>query len=57
MRGDGIVIDSRPETRRLGMNGSVLLWRSTSLLLSAERTTGNDYRELRVLAGITVRLR
>ncbi|MEZ5420881.1 MAG: hypothetical protein R2708_26560 [Vicinamibacterales bacterium] len=57
VRGDGIVIDSRPETRRLGVNGSILLWRSTSLLLSAERTTGNDYRELRVMAGITVRMR
>ncbi len=57
VRGDGIIIDSRPETKRTGVNGSILLWRSTSLLLSAERTTGNDYKELRVLAGITVRLR
>ena len=57
VRGDGIVIDSRPETKRAGVNGSILLWRSTSLLLSAERTAGNDYRELRVLAGITVRVR
>ena len=57
VRGDGIIIDSRPETKRAGVNGSILLWRSTSLLLSAERTTGNDYKELRVLAGITVRLR
>lgn len=57
VRGDGIVIDSRPETKRAGINGSILLWRSTSLLLSAERTTGDDYKELRVLAGITVRMR
>ncbi len=57
VRGDGIMIDSRPETKRAGVNGSILFWRSTSLLLSAERTTGNDYKELRVLAGITVRLR
>ena len=57
VRGDGIVIDSRPETKRAGINGSILLWRSTSLLVSAERTTGNDYKELRVMAGITVRMR
>ena len=57
VRGDGLIIDSRPETRRAGINGSILLWRSTSLLVSAERTTGNDYQELRMLAGITVRMR
>ena len=57
VRGDGLLIDSRPETKRAGINGSVLLWRSTSLLVSAERTTGNDYKELRVMAGITVRMR
>lgn len=57
VRGDGLVIDSRPESRRAGISGSILLWRSTSLLLSAERTTGNDYRELRLLAGLTVRMR
>ncbi len=57
VRGDGLIIDSRPETRRAGINGSILLWRSTSLLVSAERTTGNDYKELRVMAGITVRMR
>ena len=57
VRGDGLVIDSRPETKRAGINGSILLWRSTSLLVSVERTTGNDYKELRMLAGITVRMR
>jgi hypothetical protein len=57
VRGDGIVIDSRPETKRAGINGSILLWRSTSLLISAERTTGDDYKELRVMGGITVRTR
>jgi hypothetical protein len=57
VRGDGLVIDSRPETKRAGINGSILLWRSTSLLIAAERTTGNDYKELRVMAGITVRMR
>lgn len=56
-RGDGLLIESRPETKRAGINGSILLWRSTSLLVSAERTTGDDYKELRMLAGITVRMR
>lgn len=56
-RGDGLLIESRPETKRAGINGSILLWRSTSLLVSVERTTGNDYKELRMLAGITLRMR
>jgi AMIN domain len=57
VRGDGLLIESRPGTKRAGINGSILLWRSTSLLVSAERTTGDDYKELRMLTGITVRMR
>ena len=57
VRGDGLVIDTRPETTRAGLSASVLLWRSTSFVLNVERTMGDDYTELRVLTGLTYRLR
>lgn len=56
-RGDGLLIVTRPETRRMGLSASVLLWKATSLLLSAERTMDDGYDELRVLSGLTFRLR
>lgn len=58
VRGDGIVVESKPSTRRFGGNASVQAWRGTSLYLSVEHTSDNDgYREWRALTGVTFRLR
>ncbi len=56
-RSDGLMIETRPKTKRMSLSGSVQLWGATSLMLSAERTMDDDYRELRVLSGLTFRLR
>ncbi|MGE0122173.1 MAG: AMIN domain-containing protein [Vicinamibacterales bacterium] len=58
LRGDGIVVETRPTTRRLGGNATVQLWRATSSFVSLEHTRdGDDYREWRGLTGLTVRIR
>ncbi|MEZ5288210.1 MAG: hypothetical protein R2712_26105 [Vicinamibacterales bacterium] len=58
VRGDGIVVESRPSTKRFGMNATMQVGRQMSSFLSVERTMdGPDYREWRVLAGLTYRLR
>lgn len=58
VRGDGLVVDTRPSTKRFGGNATVQLWRSMSGYVSLERTLdGDDYREWRALTGITFRLR
>ena len=58
VRGDGIVVESRPSTKRFGGNATVQTWKQTSLFLSLERTLDNDdYREWRALTGVTFRLR
>ncbi|HUU32923.1 MAG TPA: hypothetical protein VMW48_02605, partial [Vicinamibacterales bacterium] len=56
-RSDGLVIETRPSTKRMGMTGAVQLWRATSLQISIERTLDGDYRETRVLTGLSFRLR
>ncbi|MGE0814629.1 MAG: AMIN domain-containing protein [Vicinamibacterales bacterium] len=58
VRGDGLVVESRPSTKRFGMNATMQVGRQVSSFLSVERTMdGPDYREWRVLAGLTYRLR
>jgi len=52
---DGIVVETRPRTDRFSLNASVNLGRSLSLLLSAERTSGDLSKELRGSAGLAVR--
>lgn len=58
VRGDGLLVETRPSTKRFGGNAAVQLWRSMSGYLSVERTLdGDDYREWRALTGLTLRLR
>lgn len=58
VRGDGLVVETRPSTRRVGGNATVQMWRSMSGYLSLEHTLdGDDYREWRALTGLTVRVR
>ena len=58
VRGDGLVVETRPSTRRVGGNATIQMWRSMSGYLSLEHTLdGDDYREWRALTGLTLRLR
>lgn len=52
---DGLVVESRPRTRRFSLNGSINLGRSVSLLLAAERGTDETAADLRGTAGLSVR--
>lgn len=52
---DGLVVETRPRTDRFSLNGNVNLGRSLSLLLAAERTSGDLSTELRGSAGFAVR--
>lgn len=57
-RSDGIVVETRPSTKRFGGNVSLQMWRATSAFVLVERTLDNDdYREWRALSGLTFRLR
>ena len=57
LRSDGFVIESRPKSDRLGSSAVVSLNRTLSLLVSGEYTWDDDLRSLRVLSGITYRIR
>jgi hypothetical protein len=52
---DGIVVESRPQSNRFSLNGSVNLGRSLSLLFTAERSTDDTAKGLRGMAGLSVR--
>lgn len=52
---DGLVVETRPRTDRFSLNGNVNLGPSLSLLLAAERTSGDLSTELRGSAGFAVR--
>lgn len=52
---DGVVVESRPQTNRFSLNGSVNLGRSVSLLLAAERGTDDRATDLRGTTGLSVR--
>ncbi|HYN43930.1 MAG TPA: hypothetical protein VE129_19280 [Thermoanaerobaculia bacterium] len=52
---DGIVVESRPQSNRFSLNGSVNLGRSLSLLFTAERSTDDTAKGLRGMGGLSVR--
>ncbi len=56
-RSDGITIETRPHTTRISGTASVIVGRSASLLATVERTRDGTFRDLRVMAGITYRIR
>jgi len=53
--GDGAVIEVRPESQRYGLSMNVNLNRTFSLLLTGEMMNHDDFDEMRVLTGLTVR--
>lgn len=57
LRSDGVLIETRPSTRRYSASGSVNLNRSLSLLTTLDYTVDDDLKELRVLSGLSYRIR
>jgi hypothetical protein len=56
-RGDGITIESRPQTTRFSGMATINLSRALSLMTTIERTNLDEGHEFRVLAGLTYRIR
>jgi hypothetical protein len=57
VRSDGIVIETRPSTRRLAATGSANLGRAWGLLFTVDHSGDDSVREVRVLTGLSYRLR
>jgi hypothetical protein len=57
LRSDGAVIEARPSTRRYSASASMAVNRYLSLLTTVDRTVDDDLRELRVLSGLSYRIR
>jgi hypothetical protein len=53
--GNGFLVVNRPKTKRFSISSLTNLSRTLSLLLTFDRTTGDDYSENRILAGVTLR--
>ncbi|MGE3842503.1 MAG: hypothetical protein AB7I50_13035 [Vicinamibacterales bacterium] len=56
-RTDGLIIETKPSSTRVGGQASINLGRSVSLLVDVERTTDDDTHEFRALSGLTYRFR
>lgn len=57
LRSDGVLIETRPSTRRYSGSGSITLNRSLSLLTTLDYTVDDDVKEVRVLSGLSYRIR
>ncbi len=57
LRGDGVVVEMRPHTMRLTGTAVVNVGRATSLMVTVDRTADDGAKDLRVLSGVTYRLR
>ena len=57
LRSDGVVIETRPSTRRYSGSTSIALNRYFALLGTVDYTIDQDLRELRALSGLSYRLR
>jgi hypothetical protein len=57
LRSDGVIIETRPSTRRYSGSASITLNRSLSLITTVDQTVDDDVRELRVLTGLSYRIR
>lgn len=56
-RGDGLLIEERPTTKRLSLTGSINVGPATMLQVTMDRTWDSSYRDLRFLSGIAYRFR
>jgi hypothetical protein len=57
LRSDGVLIETRPSTRRYSGSASITLNRYFSLLTTVDQTVDDDLKELRVLSGLSYRIR
>jgi hypothetical protein len=57
LRSDGVVIETKPSTRRYSGSGSVTLNRHFSLLGTVDYTIDDTMTEVRVLSGLSYRIR
>lgn len=57
LRSDGVIIETRPSTRRYSGSASIVLNRYLSLLATLDQTVDGDLKELRVLSGLSYRIR
>ena len=56
-RSDGIVVETRPHTTRFSGTATVSVGRSVSLMATVDRTSDGSYHDMRVLSGLTYRIR
>lgn len=56
-RFDGLTVELRPETIRVGGSAVITLGRHVSILATAEQTRDNDSHEFRLMSGLTYRFR
>jgi hypothetical protein len=56
-RSDGITVETRPHTTRISSTASINLGPSVSILVTAEQTRDDSVGELRVLSGLSYRIR
>ena len=54
-REDGFVVENRPQTDRFGASANIYLSRTLSLLVVADYTRDEGYKETRLLSGLSVR--
>ena len=52
---DGVIIENRPKTKRVGGSAVINLNRRMGLLMNADYTIDDNYHEFRLLAGLTYR--
>jgi len=54
---DGVIIEARPSTRRWSGSTSINVDRAVSLLFTVDRTRDDTVRDLRILTGLSYRIR
>jgi hypothetical protein len=54
-RADGFMVENRPKTDRLGASANIYLSRMLSLLVVADYTRDEGYKETRILSGLSTR--
>lgn len=54
---DGVIIETRPSTRRWSGTGTANVSRAVSLMFTVDRTTDDAVRDLRILTGLSYRIR
>jgi len=54
-REDGFIVENKPQTDRFGASANIYLTKALSLLVVADYTRDEGYKETRVLSGLSVR--